>query len=173
MHNRLSALALAAGSLLFCVSTLTGSAAAAPFWQPQSSSTQKSDCKDASGKTKSSKDCDKIGDRMSTKATSTNSAAASNSSVKGSKTVNAGHASSQVVYQDAAAPTSKTATTAADTATAKAAATDEKKSSKKSSDAVTTERMSTRGLKPAAKDSTKDKTTTTDAKPSPDTANPK
>lgn len=141
MNKHLGTLAIATASLVWCATgTIVGVASPSPMWTGHSSSGTKPDCStDANGKTK--KDCDKISaDRMSTKAKpSAKTAAVSTSS-----------------STSAVASTSSTTTAAAsssNTATAApASASDTKSDSKKDADKVSDERMSTRGLKPPAKD---------------------
>ncbi len=141
MNKHFGTLTIAAGSLVLC---LSGSIAYAGS-PGQSTTGTKPDCStDASGKSK--KDCDKISaDRMSTKAkpsVNTAGAATSSSTSAASTSSTNSAAASNSTAKPAAAPTAETK---GDVAT-------DKKTNAKDSDKVSADRMSTRGLKPPAKD---------------------
>lgn len=134
-------------SLLLFATMFAKTAAASPLWTAGAGSDSKTDCsKQSSTSKEKSKDCDNIsGDRMSTKLKANKQAAAKTS--------------------DSADTSSKD--TSKSTSTSKAADKSEKKDSKKEADAISKDRMSTRGLEPP-KDATKDQAPKTDT-----TANPK
>lgn len=158
-------LALAAGSLLFCATSLIVDAAASPYWQGQSGSGNPSNCTDANGKPKSSKECDKLSpQRLSTGAAPTSSAAQSSTASGARTSTTTSSAASRT------AQTSHADKTASSKASVSGEAAKKDTKSKKDADSLSDERMSTRGLKPPPKDADKDKNK---SDPKSDASNPK
>jgi hypothetical protein len=145
MHKRPGSLPVLCGLLLLAIA-FSAAAAAAPFWPAQASSDSKSDCSKQSGTDKEkSTDCDNIsGGRMSTKLKTKNKTA------------------SKASDSAAASSMGKTSSSSASKASEK----EEKSDSKKEADAISKERMSTRGLNPP-KDAAKDQTAKPDASANP------
>ena len=146
MHKRPVMLAALCALFLF-VTALPETASASPFWKGAGGSDSKTDCTKQSGTNKEkSKECDSISnDRMSTKMKADKPAAA--------KTSDSSSAPSKGDLKSMGM--SKTAEKS------------EKKDSKNEADALSKDRMSTRGLDPP-KDAAKDQTAKPDS-----TANPK
>jgi hypothetical protein len=132
--------------LLLLATSLVSPALAAPFWPYPAGSDSKSDCSKQSGTTDTSKgkskDCDNVSSgRLSTK-------------LKENKTATQ---TSDSAATKAGAKSSTASKTAEKT---------EKNESKKEADAITKDRMSTRGLDPA-KDTPKDQTVKPDSSATP------
>jgi hypothetical protein len=165
MHSRPTPFALATASLLLCAAWCAVPASAGSFSPGQSDSGSKSNCTDASGKTTSSKDCDKISsDRMSTRA--------NQSSLTKLKTTTKGANTTSHTKTSNGSTASSQSSAAAPAAAAPAA----EKEPKKEADTVGPDRMSTRGLTPPKQtDQDKNKTSKPDGKTdtTPDTTNPK